>query len=259
MRSAKGLQITLVVFLITKITLVNSVAQNVLVRTLRPDPDELNHGHNNAPAMTSPTPAEESRSSSAVPARAEPSGLRSRDPRKLGLLDRAYLDAFTILNDENECSRFFGGKPAISALTELVLQLKPRYLAEDIAIQMTGNTTHYLSNRTGFSFRLFDKAEINLAGSFFRSSDPSKRRVSVTSVFRPNTRETRVVVLLHELGHLVRTADRRWVLPDDGADPSLSSENTERVVSACRQQIESLSRMTHAQELEMALSDAQLP
>jgi len=237
----------------------NSVAQNVLVRSLRPDPDELNNGHNNAPAMTSPTPAEESRSSSAVPARAEPSGLRSRDPRKLGLLDRAYLDGFTILNDENECSRFFGGQLAIEALTQLILQLKPRYLERNIAIRMSGTTTTYQSNRTGFSFRLFDKAEINLASSFFRSNMNSERLASVTPVFRPNTRETRVVVILHELGHLVKTPDNRWVLPDDGADPLVSLENTERVVAVCRQQIESLSRMTHAQELEMALSDAQLP
>jgi hypothetical protein len=186
----------------------------------------------------------------------EPLALTSRDPRKLGLLDRAYLDAFTILNDQNECSRFFGGKDAIAALTQLILQLKPTYLDQSIAIRMGGNITTYQSHRTGFSFRLFDKAEINLASSFYRSNGPSERQVLSVPGFRPNTRETRVVMLLHELGHLVKTANDRWVLPDDGSDPELSLVNTEQVVSVCRQQIRSIARLTHAQELEMTQSAA---
>ena len=239
--------------------LMNSVAQNGLVRTLKSDPDELNYEHNNSSAVTSPSPGEESGNPPSVPAKPEPSALTSRDPQKLGLVDRAYLDAYTILNAENECSRFFGGKLAVAALTELVFQLKPTYLEYDVAVRMSGNTTTYQSHRTGFSFRLFDKAEINLAGPFFPGNRSSERRTSVASTFRPNTRETRVVVLLHELGHLVKTAEGTWVLPDDGTDFSLSLENTKRVVSVCRRQIELLSRMTHAQELEMTLSDAQLP
>jgi len=178
-----------------------------------------------------------------------PVALTSKDFRKLGLLDRAYLDAFTILNDENQCSQLFGGRFAIAALNELVLQLKPRYLEKNIAIRMSGRITTVQSNRTGFSFRLFEKAEINLASSFFRSNANS----FVVSNFQPNTRETRVVVLLHELGHLVKSPENRWVLPDDGTDRSLSLENTRQVVSVCREQIESLSKQSTEQQLASAL------
>jgi len=187
----------------------------------------------------------------------EPIALRSRDPRKLSQVDRAYLDAFTILNDDNPCSRFFGGRDAIAALNDMVLQLKTSYFERDVAIRMSGGTTMIQSHMTGFTFRLFDKVELNMAGAFFRSPAPSERRVSITPTYAPNTRETRVVVFLHELGHLVRGTDRHWVLSDDGDDPALSLGNTQRVISACRKQITSLAERTPAQELEMTTTLAQ--
>jgi len=179
-----------------------------------------------------------------------PKALSSHDPRKLNLIDRAYLDAFTILNEDNTCSRLFGGRNAINALNEMVLGLKTRYFENDVAIRMSGATTLVQSHMTGFTFRLFDKMELNLASAFFRSPSPSDRRFSITPIYAANTRETRVVVFLHELGHLVKGADHKWVLTDDGDDPNLSLINTERVISACREQITSLGGVTAAQELE---------
>jgi len=59
-------------------------------------------------------------------------------------------------------------------------------------------------------------------------------------------------VLLHELGHMVKSPDDSWVLPDDGTNRWLSIENTEHVVSVCRQQIESLSKISTEEELKVA-------
>ena len=54
--------------------------------------------------------------------------IASKDLRKLNDLDKAYLDAFTILRDDNACSRLYGGPGAVEALNELVRTLRPAYL-----------------------------------------------------------------------------------------------------------------------------------
>jgi len=66
-----------------------------------------------------------------------------------------------------------------------------------------------------------------------------------------------MVVFLHELGHLVRGDDNKWLLTDDGDDSSQSLDNTERIISACREQITSLAGLTAAQELQMATTVAE--
>ena len=178
----------------------------------------------------------------------------SKDDRKLNDLDKAYLDAFTILRDDNSCSRFYGGTGAIEALNELMRVLRPAYLDRHIAVRMSGQTTIYRNAVSGFTFRMFEKAELNMMGSFYRGNTPTERRVALTADFQPNTRRTRVALLLHELGHLVRGADKKWVLSDDGHDVELSVKNTVLVVDACRDQIESVTRMTVAQQLEEPLT-----
>jgi len=244
------LPFTWLIVLLTQFTAVTSYAQNSLIKTaLEPTPNHINDNVTTA-SLASTQPGESPAAPSFLPP-PEPNALSTRDPRKLGVIDRAYLDAFTILNDDNACSQFFGGRNAIKALTEMVLQLKTRYLDRDVAIRMSGATTTVQSYATGFTFRLFDKVELNMAGSFFRSPAPTERYVSITSEYAPNTRETRVVVFLHELGHLIKRPDKQWVLSDDGDDSRLSRDNTERVISACKQQIASLAGLTAEQELEM--------
>lgn len=178
----------------------------------------------------------------------------SKDDRKLNDLDKAYLDAFTILRDDNACSRLYGGPAAIEALNELMRVVRSSYLDRHIAVRMSGRTTAYRNAETGFSFRMFEKAEINKEGSFYRSNAPSQQRVPLIADFQPNTRQTRVTLLLHELGHLVRGADKQWLLSDDGHDLELSSKNTKYVVDVCRHEIELVTRMTVAQQLEEPLS-----
>jgi hypothetical protein len=180
--------------------------------------------------------------------------LMSKDERKLNELDKAYLDVFTILREDNACSRFYGGPGAIEALNELMRIVRPAYFDRHIAVRMSGQTTIYRNGVTGFSFRMFDKAEINKLGSFYRGNTPSERRVPLIANFQPNTRKTRAVLLLHELGHLVRGADNEWVLSDDGHDLELSARNTEYVVDVCRDAIDAVTRMSATEQLEEPLS-----
>lgn len=178
----------------------------------------------------------------------------SKDERKLNELDKAYLDVFTILRDDNKCSRMYGGAGAIEALNELMRIVRPAYLDRHIAVRMSGETTIYRNGVTGFSFRMFEKAEINMLGSFYRATTPSERRIPLIANYQPNTRKTRVALILHELGHLVRNADQKWVLSDDGHDLELSIKNTEYVVDVCREEIDAVTRMTVAEQLEEPLT-----
>ncbi|HEY6804068.1 MAG TPA: hypothetical protein VI306_10850 [Pyrinomonadaceae bacterium] len=254
MRKARGLLFTSTILFLLQLPFANSSAQTALVKAVNvpatPNIETVTKEAETSPTIETPLPivAEESKNTFSQPWRPVASALSSKDPRKLGLVDQAYLDAFTILNDDNECSRLFGGRYAISALNEFVHRLKPAYLDHNVAIRMSGAITTMQSNKTGFAFRAFDKTEINMSGSFFQNSG----HAPVVSNYQPNTRESRVVVLLHELGHMVKGSDDNWVLPDDGTDRSLSVENTRHVVSACRKQIESVSKIATEEELKTA-------
>lgn len=180
--------------------------------------------------------------------------LTVADPKKLSVLEKAYLDVFTILNEESSCSRFYGGPPAIAALNELVQKLQPTYLDRNVAIRMKGSMTIFQSYRTNFSFRVFDKVELNLEGAFYRSNTPGERRIPLIGKYQPNTRESRVVVLLHELGHMVRGKNKTWLFSDDGDDRSLSQKNSEIVIHACQDQIDAIGKLTPVQQLARSVS-----
>jgi len=171
------------------------------------------------------------------------------DLRKPTLVERAYLDAYTILKEDNSCSRFYSGPSAINALNQLVRSLTPTYFNRAIALRMMGPTTWIQNYRTGRSFRLFEKAEVNLNSSFYKGNSVFGPKNPTIGYFQPNTREARVTILLHELGHLLTKPDKQWVLPDDGADPEISRKNTNRVIDACRHQIRGLSQLSFEQQL----------
>ena len=179
------------------------------------------------------------------------------DLGKPTLIEKAYLDAYTILKEDNSCSRFYSGPSAISALNQLVENLTPTYFNRAIALRMRGTTIWVQNNRTGRSYRLFEKAEVNLSGSFYKGNYfASEPRTPVIGSFQPNTREARVTILLHELGHLLTKPNKEWLLPDDGADPEISRQNTNRVIDACRDQIMGLSHLSLEQELVAARAAA---
>ncbi len=172
------------------------------------------------------------------------------DAKKPTLLEKAYLDAFSVLNENNSCSRFYGGASAIDALNDLVRKLTTTHLDRSIAIRMMGETTRVQDYGTGRVYRRFQKAEINLSGPFYKgNTSPSELKSPPIGYYQPNTREARVTILLHELGHLLRGDDKQWLLPDDGNDQELSHSNTLRVISVCRNEIDRISHLGFEREL----------
>ena len=195
-------------------------------------------------------PIRRSREAPTAPHPEPPLALSLPNVNQLTPLDEAYLDAFSILKEDNTCSAFYGGPAAIEVLNQFRQQLKPGLLDSSVAIRMSGSATNHMSLHDALSYRLFQKAELNLEGPFYRRS----LYYSDLSIggFPPNTREARVTILLHELGHLIGRRDRQWLLPNDGASEDLVRENTKRVIRACRDQIKRLRRISFAQELQAA-------
>jgi hypothetical protein len=74
--------------------------------------------------------------------------------------------------------------------------------------------------------------------------------------FAPNTREARVTILLHELGHLVAKTHQAWLLPNDGNNQLLSNKNTQQILAACGEQIKELNRTSFETELQAARPQA---
>lgn len=179
------------------------------------------------------------------------------NPQSPTELEQAYLDSFSILKNENKCSEFYGGSSAIAALNKLTKQIRPTHLDRHTGIRMTGQSTIIVSALTGFTFRLFEKAEINLEGPFYRARTAFGRdRLPQIGPFDPNTREARATTVLHELGHLIRGRDGRWLLPNDGDSFGESEANTQRVLEVCGEEIRALHNVSFEQELFGAESAA---
>jgi hypothetical protein len=253
-RAVLSLLLTLSLTNLAFATTSSSILPSTLEPTNKLEPDKAIYPDEKSDDLKTERSKSDLQTSSAPSSSSMLKSLTVADPKKLSLLEKAYLDVFTILNDENSCSRLYGGSPAIAALNELVQKLHPTYLDRNIAIRMKGNSTIFQSYRNKFTFRLFDTVEVNLEGAFYRSSAPGERRIPLVANYQPNTRESRVVVLLHELGHMVRGKNKAWLLPDDGGDHLRSQKNSEFVVQACRDQIDAISKMTPAQQLAKSAS-----
>jgi len=155
-------------------------------------------------------------------------------------LDQAFQDAISILSKNNSCSRFFGGPGAAEeVLNHLSLQFQIGSLRDSkTGIEMSGNFTYFGETEEHAGYRLFATATINTRGPFFRAKVfPAEPYVPPIGSFRPNTREARVLMLLHELAHLVRGRQGSWLIPDDGNLPSVSAQNTALIESHCKAQI----------------------
>lgn len=162
------------------------------------------------------------------------------------LADRdSYEDAYTILSRENPCSRFFGGPAvAVEVLNSLALRLRRRNLGDgELAIRMSGDYENYRNMRTGGSYRLFEEASLNTSGPFSRRAEVrGPEREQVVGRFPARSRQGRALVLLHEMGHLIRGRNGVWLLPNDGYDAALSERNTQAVEGRCLEQLLALGR-----------------
>jgi hypothetical protein len=170
--------------------------------------------------------------------------LRTKAPsqKHLNRFDRAYLDAISLLERGNICSEFFGGLASAQVFDNFAVTLKNGLIPDPgTSLVMSGRTVHVLNSQTGISYRLFADAEINRIGPFYKSKvRPEDPFIPNVGSFLPNTREARVLILLHELAHLIRGRDGTWLIPDDGGNPELSRKNTRTVESKCGEQIRAL-------------------
>ena len=159
-------------------------------------------------------------------------------------LEQALQDAISILSSNNLCSRFYGDpNTAVEVLNRLGTQFQIHLLPDSrTGIEMSGNFTYFAQSERHAGYRLFAEATINIRGPFFKARVfPSEPYLPGVGSFPPNTREARVLMLLHELGHLVEGQDGRWLILDDGNAPGISFQNTALIEAQCRLQILSLS------------------
>lgn len=160
------------------------------------------------------------------------------------VLSDAYYDALAILSDDNTCSAFFGGaNGAVSVFNTFMSQVRKAFLQPTIGMRMSGEVTMGVNAPTRTKFRLFENVSINTNGPFYRKKfSHSDQSVPKLAGFEPNTKEIRVLILLHELAHLIKGVDGKWLLPDDGRGESISRSNSEKIEEVCRNQITNLSR-----------------
>lgn len=175
-----------------------------------------------------------------VPLPPAPSALIEEDK----VLGEAYYDTLGILSEDNDCTEFFGGTTgAVMVFNSLMGQVRKEYLPPTIGMRMSGEVTHGISLKTKTKYRLFDKVSINTNGPFYRRT-VSQSQVTIPRLgnFEPNTKEVRVLILLHELGHLMRRNDGNWVLADDNKGDATSRDNSKKIVDVCGEQIKALGR-----------------
>jgi hypothetical protein len=170
-----------------------------------------------------------------------PARLRPATPEPVTFTDLAFADARGILSEDNACSGFFGGaKKAVTVLDALVERIKLKGMPDRrLGISMTGGDGLFVSALSGYQYRLFKQMIINTNGPFYQSGNRAAP-IPLCGSFAPNTREARVLMLLHELGHLVKRAGGEWLLPDDGNNYQRSLSNTRLVESKCLSQIKAL-------------------
>lgn len=154
----------------------------------------------------------------------------------------SYMDVYRILREENSCSRFFGGPVrSVHAFNNFARKLRLKYLDQrGVAIRMSGGFVIYHDHRTGARFRLFEESVINTTGPFFTSAPGPRLSRMLVGRFPVPGKAARALTLLHELGHLVRSPEGGWLLPNDGGDQRLSERNTREVEGRCLEQLMAL-------------------
>jgi hypothetical protein len=162
--------------------------------------------------------------------------------KHLNQFERAYLDAISLLEGGNTCSKFFGGVATAQVLDDFAVTIQNRLIRDArMGLVMSGPFTNISNSQTGISYRLFANAQINTIGPFYRAKvRPEDPLIPKVGSFLPNTREARVLILLHELAHLIKGNDGTWLIHDDGGNSELSKQNTQRVESQCGREIRAL-------------------
>jgi hypothetical protein len=215
---------------------------NVVSGEIQPPPmnDDEQASTNNDAAHGAEAPGPEKSNDEVAPAPL-PTPLQLSRTNKI--FESAYMDTYNILSEDNSCSTFYGGPlTALTVFNQLFGQLRTEYVQDArVGITMTTPVTMIDDHKTGSSYRLFSKAKLNSNGPFYKNRiTPTNKLIPDVGAFQANTREARALMLLHELGHLMKGQDNHWLLQDDGSDPLLSIRNTKTVERHCAKQIREL-------------------
>jgi hypothetical protein len=174
---------------------------------------------------------------------------------KDAVLRSAYLDAYRILSRDNSCSAFFGGPaPSLVVLNRLVASVRKKVLADEgVGMRMSGEVSYFKDERSGAEYRLFGQMTLNARGIFYRAHLlHAPRLLHDTDLLPPRMRETRVVLLLHELAHLLQGPDGRWLILNDGDDRRQSERNTLTIMQRCGPQVQSLRDGVNGRDSQVA-------
>lgn len=154
----------------------------------------------------------------------------------------AYYDTLSILRSSNRCSDFFGGPSAAEIFHKLISNVRKGYYPRSVGMKLSRSVT-VVDNATKKEYRIFDDVSINSNGPFYKHrTSNGESTIPRIGTYNPNTREVRVLMLLHELGHAVKGPDGSWLLSNDGDNPELSIFNTERIEKVCTDQIKGLAK-----------------
>ena len=150
-------------------------------------------------------------------------------------VSRAYTDVVKILEEDSDCSRFFGGtEVATGVLNKMAARLTVASLDNPmVGIRMQGDIGNVTNFRTGHSYRLFEKVVVNSYGPF---ANLINRGRTFAGSYPASSRRGRALMLLHELAHLMKGPNGEWLIPDDGGgrNSMLSLRNTETIERVCR-------------------------
>ena len=157
------------------------------------------------------------------------------------VLASAYFDTMGILSTNNECSRFFGGPAvAVDAFSRLAGRVRKDHTAPEIGMGMSGATENFFNVQTKQEYRLFEKVVLNANGPFYRGQAAGSAPARRLGSFEPNTRAARALIFLHELGHMVKGANGKWLLPNDGGNEGLSRRNSITIENVCADELHGL-------------------
>jgi hypothetical protein len=191
--------------------------------------------------------------------------------RRQRLFNEAAQAIRNILSGDNPCSRFFGAF-GLSAFNQMIQNATFSSLEnENIGIRQ--NVTRQIYHRSSlpilgenpggtpyYAYYAPNSFAVNTSGAFFNTSNNLPR----FGGFDPGSLGSRIIQLLHELGHVtvasVSTRDlprnliqRGYVrgellLREDGDDPGLSGRNTETVRRNCINEINRIINPPQEQE-----------
>jgi hypothetical protein len=196
-------------------------------------------------------------------------GVVSKEAR---LFREAMDTAKQLLQGNSACSQFYGGA-GLDALGEIekfvdaagASAFGPIGDNSDTGIEMkvptlTSPDTTPITQANLYAAVSPEKVIINTNGAFIRKIAIGSAKLPRFGNYPPGSLKSRVLQLLHEAGHLVITDSyptfqsiimgkktRRYrmyrlihLLPIDGGKSNLSKQNTDKVLGACRAQIDAL-------------------